>query len=50
MMPNNLEEKYAATESKEIKQELYSQSFVMIQRLEINSLSVICSTDNKNLP
>lgn len=34
-MPNNLEEKYAATESREVKQ-LYCQSFVMMQRLGIN--------------
>lgn len=49
MMPNNLEEKHAVTESKEMKQELYCQSFIMMPRLGINSLSMIYSTDNKNL-
>lgn len=33
---NNLEDKCAATESREIKQELYCQSFIIMQRSGIN--------------
>lgn len=33
---NNLEDKCAATESREVKQELYCQSFIIMQRSGIN--------------